>query len=111
MSERRYRIRNKTTGLFYVDWEYDRGLTKAGKPRKTGAPVGRLACFRAVSPYTTLEWLNNTIENAIRFQIKGMFEDTEIVAYEYKPVKTTLKMDTVKNRHEAKVIMEKLKAK
>jgi hypothetical protein len=108
-STRRYAIKNKT-GLWFDGNAYtDRGLTTAGKPRKTGPGI-RKSCFKAGKPILfSKDYFDFHIRQAIREARTDLFEDTEIVAFDYKMCKTTLRMGTVRAREEAKEIIRKLK--
>lgn len=107
-----YKIQNSNTKLFFSRFAYFRGYTKAGKPRKTG-PGTQVPLFTEYNraQFLDIDGLNRVVRFAILNGSEVFFEDTEIIAYQYAPVKTTLRMKTVRNRHEGKIIMEKLRAK
>lgn len=107
---RKYKIRQKSTGLFFLRFVYGRGLTKTGKPRKTG-PRKYVAVFEKDmdGDPVSIELINDWCRRAIYDQIPEFFEDTEILAYEYHPTKCSVKLGTMRNRWEQKIIMEKLR--
>jgi len=106
---RRYAIKNKNGEWFDGTYYIDRGLTKAGKPRKSGLGVQKNR-FRAGAPVmfpkATFDYY---IRTAVQTGRTDLFEDTEIVAFDYVEFKTTLKMETVRKRAEAQEIIRKLK--
>jgi len=78
-----YKIRNKSTGLFYSSFKNLRmqigqpGSTK--KPRCVWLKIGRLMSKHR---------LKITIENARDHNVHELFTNTEIVEFEYKPIGT-----------------------
>ena len=107
---RRYKIRQISTGLFFYYFSYQRPFRKNGRNRKTTGPGILIACFSKDVDVSCIEHLNSYVRLAIFHQVENFFVDTEIIAYEYQPIRTTMKMKTVQNRWEQKIIMEKLKA-
>lgn len=107
---RKYKIRQKSTGLFFLRFVYERGFTKAGKPKKTG-PGKYVALFgNGDRDPQTIDHINNHCDSALRHQALCFFEDTEIVAYEYKQVTCRVKLETIRVRIGQKLVIEALKA-
>ena len=103
-NERLYRIRHKITGQFYS------GYIWIGK-RKNSVAQFPVASFRT-DPYDMcLRNLTIMVEDAIRRNIQSIFDECEIEAIEisYIPVETSVTMKKVKEREEAKAIMNILK--
>ena len=111
MLQNKYKIKNNKTGLYFNRFILTRGLTKTGKPRKSG-PAWFVAAFDKFENVSFLDigYLNYSIKFAIENNVHDFFDNCEIEAYKMQPTKTTLKLEKARRRIEANVIMEKLKA-
>lgn len=103
---RKYRIQQKSTGLFFSNFNYTRKLTKSGRPSKGGKYI---AVFTAITEPRSVGVINDYCRSAIYNRVENFFHDTEIMAYEYAKVRSTIKIKTMESRWGQKVVIEKLK--
>jgi len=111
MSQIKYKIKNKETGLYFRKWAWVRPLTKSGKisKRSIGTLTAQFGDFDNTD-YFDIHRLNMLIKESIENNIPDIFDNCEVLAYTLQPVRTTVRLETVRRRLEANAIMAKLKA-
>ncbi len=95
---RAYKIKQKSTGLYYIGFQWKNYKIKPA--------------FSDESDVMSSTQVNYHIERAIRQGFRELLDDFEIENFELqdpKPIKGTLRMDTVRDRIEQKILVEKLK--
>lgn len=104
-----YKIKDTKSGLFFFGFMISRGLTKTGKPRKIG-PYHLAAEFLTEEEvsYRNINSINSIIKRAILDKVPN-FEDTEIIAYEHQKVPSSVKMETLKYRHQSAILVQRLR--
>lgn len=111
MSDIQYKIKNNITGKYFKSFNWTHGLRKDGKPRKTGfLKLEVLFSTFEEAYFRDIEQLNIEVWRAVYNNQTDLFDNCEVVAYTMQPTKTNVRLATMRNRTEAKVIMAKLKA-
>lgn len=99
-----YQLKQKSTGLFYIGilWK------SVGKMKD----YGHVPSYHPVSLYYDIESINFMTQQALNKGHGAILDDLELLTFEEQtpiPIKTSIKYESIKKRHEARMIMTKLK--
>lgn len=106
---RTYSIRHKETNRYIHGIHFALPPKKNGEPRKTGKREYQII-FKDSVNYLTIARLTYMVESLKKNIVDLDFDDYELQAFEYSPVKPSMKLSTVVRRIEERAIMRKLRS-